>query len=718
MKHLFALIGLIIPICQVSETIAQPKSNYEAKQVSQIDNYFGQPVPDPYRWLEELESDETKDWLKNQSSIRSEYMGKLKKGAKIKNTLFNYAWGDENYTDDGGISRSYNYKYVIHLGYIALFKPAVLYYRNKDSKYDKIMLDPESLKSKKNEVVSINRFYRSPNEKHIAIQVSRSGSDWREIYIYDIQKEIMLPTVIKYVKFSNVAWLDDYHFYYVSSAPFNNNLIDTEKERSLKLHQVNTDYANDRVVYRAVNYKNNFDFVLDKNRKYLFIDDEVFIKEKSYKTIAYKHAHYDSLDNPKPFLTIPNEANLKLDILSVTNDEVFFYTNYKAKNYHILNQQISQTNKTNVLIPEKEDPMIEAYDLGKYILCLHFNSRRQYCMVYNKTGKLRFKLEIPEGMTADGFRSLTENPDIVFYELNSFYHNDITFKLDIGNAFSNPLHSLTVNYQPQELETRIVFYKSKDGTEVPMYLTSKKNLKLDGNNPTIIYAYGGFGISITPFFNPANIVFFENGGILAVPNIRGGGELGSDWHHKGSKLNKQNSFDDFIYAAKFLIDVKYTNPQRIAIRGGSNGGLLVTSVMCQKPELFKVVIAENGVYDMLRYQHFTAGGYWTDEYGVSTNESDFKNLLSYSPVHNLKEDIKYPATLVITGDNDDRVTPLHSYKFLATLQSKAKNKNPYVLYIEKNTGHNAPAIIDKRFETETVILQFIFEQMGIEPKVK
>lgn len=441
------------------------------------------------------------------------------------------------------------------------------------------------------------------------------------------------------------------------------------------------------------------------------------MKGKFYYVLSYKYAHRDSIQAPKPFLTIPNDVQCSIDIVGTVKDEVILHTDYKAKNFCVLKQDINKVNQPSVLIPERDIPLISVEQLENYLVCLYLKKGQQVCYVYDLSGKLKMFLEFPAGCSTSYYWNNPKEPDFIYYELKSFYHKN-TFKMDLKKLTSDPIHKLEVKYNPEGIESKVVFYKSKDGTEIPMYLTYKKDIKQDKNRPALLYAYGGFGIALTPFFHPNNILWIENGGILAVPNIRGGGELGSEWHKQGSGLNKQNSFDDFIYAAKYLIDNNYSQPGKMVIKGGSNGGLLVAAAMCQAPELFKVVIAENGVYDMLRYHNFTVGQKVSNEYGTSRDEENFNNLFSYSPLHNLKKGVTYPATLVVTGDNDDRVSPLHSYKFLATLQEKGDGKNPYFLHILPKTGHGNPELLKEYYSNEAFIFQFIFDQIGQEIKMK
>ena len=716
---IFLLLINGIYTCALAQTLSYPQANKSDHQ----DTYFQKTIQDPYRWLEDYDSDKTKNWLQKQTTLTENYRIALKKAGKIQNALQQYNWSNKynkGVRIEGFFETSKTYtkfKYYIYRLIIDRKKAAPLYFDSDKYGFRKLIFNPNEYKNYQDEIVSVESYLRSPNEKFLAIFVSRSGSDWREIYIYDFEQRKLLPEKIKNIKFSQVEWLNDNSFFYIDHTSIENHLKDRASNRTLKLHKLYNDIAQDKVIYKSIVGNNGFSMDLNAEKTHLFIYDIRKIRQKNYRTISYINTHPDSSKLPKVFLSVPFENKADMHILSLKNNVAYIYTNYKAKNHYILKQNINEVNQAQVLIPQRKDPMIEAYDLGKYFLGLYLSKSYQYCIIYDRTGKIKMKLDFPEGTTAGNFRANHLKKDIIYYEISSFKHDEVIYELNVNKLRSAPMHALGVDYKFGALVTKVVFYKSKDGTEVPMYITHKKNITLDGTNPTILYAYGGFGVPMTPFYNPGNIILFDSGGILAVPTIRGGGELGSDWHKQGSLLQKQNSFDDFIYAAKYLIKEKYTNPSKLAIRGASNGGLLVSAVMCQAPDLFQAVVAENGVYDMLRFQKFTAGVFWVNEYGSVKDEKQFENLFSYSPLHNLKKGTRYPAVLVSTGDNDDRVTPLHSYKFLATLQEKGDKQNPYLLHLEKQTGHNSPEVFKQWLESESFILQFIFDQLGNKLKV-
>jgi prolyl oligopeptidase len=367
-------------------------------------------------------------------------------------------------------------------------------------------------------------------------------------------------------------------------------------------------------------------------------------------------------------------------------------------------------------IPEYDEQLNFAAMMRNKIICTYSNDTSSFLVIFDSTGKNLHQSKLPRGHTFGEF-SGNSNDSVLVFSFHSFFTPDVMYTINILNYKSSVLSTTYIHYKYEDIKTKIVYYASKDGTKIPMYLTYKNGLKLKGQSPVILYGYGGFGVKMEPFFDVANVIFIRNGGILAVPCIRGGGDY-PGWHEQGARLKKQNTFDDFIAAAEYLIKNNYTNPEKMAAMGGSNGGLLVGAVMLQRPDLFKVIVARAGILDMMRYQLYNIGYHYKEEYGDISDSMDFKNLIHYSPVQNVKKDINYPATLVVTSDNDDRVDPFHSFKFLATLQADAPGKNPYILFYEKKAGHMESNDFDRRENTDAFIYGFIYKYLGIENKIE
>ncbi len=545
--------------------------------------------------------------------------------------------------------------------------------------------------------------------------MSKNGSDWEFVRFLTMKRGKLLEDTLNYVKYGDLTWYKVGVFYYRYDVKNTDvSFKGTLENHSIYYHKMGTSQSSDKLVY-----ENKF---LDDVHFQFFPDNNFVVK------------HYSITHGAKKYYIVSmselNDNALHLffkDILTSTQDSVHFNVIGKLNNKLIIESNLGAPNgglyKLNPLTPNRLEGFIAQYDeqlnystiMRDRIVCAYTNDSTPYIVVFDSTGKELNLKRLPRNHALGEF-SANATDSILIFSFHSFITPSIMYTLNINSYKTDFISTTEIHFKFEDLITRKVYYKSKDGTTIPMYLSYKKGLKLNGQNPVILYGYGGFGVKMEPFFSAANIIFLRNGGIFAAPCLRGGGDY-PGWHEQGERLKKQNTFDDFIAAAEYLISSNYTCKDKIAAMGGSNGGLLVGAVMLQRPDLFKVVVSSAGVFDMMRYHYFNTAYHWRQEYGDVFDSSDFKNLLSYSPVHNVKKGIVYPATLLVTGDNDDRVNPFHTYKFLATLQASAPCINPYVLFVEKKAGHLQSGNFEKRENTDAVIYSFIFKYLGMEKKM-
>ena len=443
--------------------------------------------------------------------------------------------------------------------------------------------------------------------------------------------------------------------------------------------------------------------IINKNKK---------IRGTWYNEVSYKDLAKGLDEDWQPVLQLPAKEKAFYDVVDYVDSGLIIYTNYKTAHGRVLKAKMDEVNHVVELIPGCDKVLKKVTYVHHQLVAIYFTKGQYQVCMFNDNGEAIHRIEFEPGIEVEGFDGKPGDSETIFYE-RMFYLPTMVERYDFKTQQHESVSKTRITYFGSNYTTQVVNYKSKDGTEISMYLTYKKGLKLKGNNPVILYGYGGFGVPITPFYSYANIIFFENNGILAVPMIRGGGELGQEWHEGGRRLNKQNSFDDFTAAAEFLIAKGYTSKARLAIEGASNGGLLVGAVMTQHPDLCQVVVAQMGAYDMLRFNRYTGGKYWLSEYGNPADVTDFNNLLSYSPYHNVKPGVNYPAALFITGKNDDRVVPFHTYKFLANIQEHSSGNNPHILYFEEQAGHNGATNRADMDDEESFILAFIFTEMHL-----
>ncbi|SDK81016.1 prolyl oligopeptidase [Salinimicrobium catena] len=673
----------------------------ETKKVDTVDTYFGTEVKDPYRWLEDDRSAETETWVKAQNEVTFDYLQKIPFREELENRL-SALW---NYEKIGAPFKEGDYIYFAKND--GLQNQYVIYRKKSEDAPAEVFLDPN--KFSEDGTTSLGGMNFSEDGKTLAYAISEGGSDWRKIIVMDAETKEIKEDTLQNVKFSGISWKGNEGFYYSSyDKPEGSELSAKTDQHKLYYHELGTSQDDDKLIFGGTeDQKHRYvgGSVSDDNR-YLFISAR-------NSTSGGKLFMMDlSEENPK-LKTILGHEETDSYVIDNVDSKLYIVTNLDAPNRRIVTVDASNPAPENWVdfIPETENVLTPS-TAGGYFFTEYMVDAVSNVKQYDYEGKLIREVELPGVGSAGGF-SAKEEEDVLYYSFTNYVTPGSIYKYQIEEGTSELYNKPAIDFNPEDYTSEQVFYTSKDGTKVPMIITYKKGTEMNGKNPTILYGYGGFNISLTPSFSIANAVWMEQGGIYAVPNLRGGGEYGKDWHDAGTKLQKQNVFDDFIAAAEYLIENNYTSSDYLAIRGGSNGGLLVGATMTQRPELMKVALPAVGVLDMLRYHTFTAGAGWAYDYGTAQdNEEMFNYLKGYSPVHNVKEGVEYPATLVTTGDHDDRVVPAHSFKFAAELQDKQSGDNPVLIRIETNAGHGAGTPVSKTIEQYADIFGFTLYNMG------
>ncbi len=677
----------------------------DTKKVDQQDDYFGTIVKDPYRWLEDDNSAETKEWVEEENKITQDYLSKIPFREKVKSRL-EEMW---NYTKYGSPFKKGEYYYFYKND--GLQNQAVLYRQKGLDAKPEVFIDPNIMSKDGTAAISTPSF--SKNKKYAVYLEAQAGSDWQEAHVMNVNNKSSLKDEINFIKFSGTSWKGDDGFYYSRyPVPDEKNKLTTQNQfHKVYYHQLGTPQSEDALIYE------DKDHPLRTIGAGLTEDEHFLMLSKSEGTSGSELWVKDmkNTSHENDFILLVKGFDTEANFIDNDGDKLLVRTNADAPNYKVVLIDPKNPAKENwkIIIPERKE-LLEGVGTagGKLFLTyLQDASSRVYQTDYK--GHLERGIKLPGIGSAAGFGGNKDDKEI-FYSYSSFNYPPAIFRYNIATGKTDLFRKSEVKINTGNYETVQSFFISKDGTKVPMFITFKKGLKLGGNNPVLLYGYGGFNIPMTPAFSISNAFFIEQGGIFVVVNLRGGNEYGEAWHKAGMLQNKQNVFDDFIGAAQFLIDKKYTNPSKLAIRGGSNGGLLVGAAMTQRPELFKVAIPQVGVMDMLRYHKFTIGWAWATEYGRSDKKEDFENLYKYSPLHNLKPGVKYPATLVTTADHDDRVVPAHSFKFAATLQSDNDGTNPTLIRIETKAGHGAGKPTSKQIEEAADIWSFVMYNLGME----
>jgi prolyl oligopeptidase len=705
MKKKQAGLVVLVALFLIGATVnAQNLSYPKTTKVEQTDTYFGVAVADPYRWLEDDNSPETAKWVEEQNKVTFGYLEKIPYRQQVKGRLekiYNYP----KYTQP--FRKGENFFFSKNDG---LQNQSVLYVQKGLNGVPEVLLDPNKFSA--DGTARLTVFSLSKDGRYAGYGISRSGSDWQEFCVMEIAAKKTLPDTLKWVKFSGIAWQGNGFYYNRYDAPEKGKELTASNEyQKVFYHKVGAPQSQDELIYEDQTNPTRFHSVSTT-------EDERFAILSIGEQGKRGNALYFRDESQKQKAFTPIVATIGDDdfgVIDNAGDKFLIQTNKNAPNSKVVLYDPKNPDEKNwkEVLPEKPEPLQYATTAGGKLFALYLKDVTTRVNVHSRDGKLENAVTLPGLGSAGGFGG-EKDDKFVFYTFTSFTFPPTIYRYDLAAKKSSLFRAPEIDFKPADYETKQVFYPSKDGAKVPMFITYKKGLQRDGNNPALLYAYGGFNISLTPSFNSLLIAILEQGGVYAMANLRGGNEYGEKWHEAGMKLNKQNVFDDFIAAAEYLIAEKYTSPEKLAIQGGSNGGLLIGAVINQRPELFKVAIPQVGVMDMLRFHKFTIGWAWVAEYGSSENEADFKNLYRYSPLHNLKE-AKYPATLITTADHDDRVVPAHSFKYAATIQEKHTGDNPVLIRIQTKSGHGASSTA-KRIEETADIFTFIFYNLGVTPK--
>ncbi|MFN6062729.1 MAG: prolyl oligopeptidase family serine peptidase [Bacteroidota bacterium] len=709
MKHLlfFVTLGLVALSCNKTDKMPLPlmKVNYpETKTIDHTDNYFDSIVPDPYRWLEDDRSTETGEWVKSQNDVSFDYLNKIPFRGAIRERLAKL-WDYEKYSapfKEG----DYTYFYKND----GLQNQYVLY-RQKGENTPEVFLNPNDFST--DGTTSLAGIDFSLDGTRAAYQISEGGSDWRKVIVLDAMSKNMMEDTLLDVKFSGLAWKGSEGFYYSSyDKPKEGSALSGKTQyHKLFYHKLGTAQSADQLVFGGEKTPRRYiGAFVTEDQQYLIITAAVSTSGNELYIISLK-------DSNAPIVNVIDNFEKEHQVVHSDGDWIFIYTTLNAPNGRLVKVKASNPapeNWTDVIAERKEPLSISTG--GGYFFASYLKDAISLIEQVDLNGKVVRTISLPGKGTASGFSGKWKDP-VLYFTFTSYTQPATIYSLDVKTGKSSIYKESKVDFNPADFESKQVFYQSKDGTKVPLIITYKKGLVLNGKNPTLLYGYGGFNISLTPGFSTSNIVWMENGGVYAVANLRGGGEYGEDWHVQGTKLKKQNVFDDFIAAAEYLIKEKYTAKEYLAISGGSNGGLLVGAAMTQRPELFKVALPAVGVLDMLRYHQFTAGAGWAFDYGTAQDSPEMFNYLKgYSPYHNLREGVTYPATLVTTADHDDRVVPAHSFKFAARLQKAHKGDSPVLIRIETNAGHGAGKPTAKIIDEQADKWAFTFYNMNVPVK--
>ncbi|EPQ9991816.1 prolyl oligopeptidase family serine peptidase [Vibrio parahaemolyticus] len=666
---------------------------------SVVDTYFGHDIADPYRWLEDDRSEETAQWVSGQNSVTFDFLGQIPYRQQIRDLVAN-SQNYEKYSQPF-VRGDYTYFYKND----GLQNQSVLYRRKGEGEAE-VFLDPNTFSEEG--TTSLGEVSFSKDYRLVAYSISEGGSDWRKIFVIDTETKEQLEPEIVDAKFTSISWLGSKGFYYSSyDKPQGSELSARTEHHKLYYHELGTPQSEDKVIFGEQGAQIHR-YVSGTTTT----DDRFLIISGAESTSGNRLFYIDLQSDSQAIVTLRDTTQGDTYLIDSQDETLLLYTNLDAPNGKVVSYN-TQTEQWADVIAEQEQPL-EISKGGGYLFATYMVDVLSKVKQFTYQGEWIRDVELPGEGTAYGLAGKKEETTL-YYTFTNYVTPPTIFSFDVESGASTLYQESKAPFDRNEYESKQVFYTSKDGTQVPMIISYKKGISLDGSAPTMLYGYGGFNISLTPMFSGNVANWLELGGIYAVANMRGGGEYGKAWHNAGTQQQKQNVFDDFIAAAEYLIENDYTSSERLAIRGGSNGGLLVGACMTQRPELFKVALPAVGVLDMLRYHTFTSGEGWKYDYGTSEqSEAMFRYLLGYSPVHNVKESVQYPATLVTTADHDDRVVPAHSYKFIAELQDKQQGKNPVLIRIDVNAGHGAGMPLSKQIDLTTDVYAFTLYNMGIE----
>lgn len=671
----------------------------KTRKDSVVDTYFGHDIADPYRWLEDDRSEETAQWVSGQNSVTFDFLGQIPYRQQIRDLVAN-SQNYEKYSQPF-VRGDYTYFYKND----GLQNQSVLYRRKGEGEAE-VFLDPNTFSEEG--TTSLGEVSFSKDYRLVAYSISEGGSDWRKIFVIDTETKEQLEPEIVDAKFTSISWLGSKGFYYSSyDKPQGSELSARTEHHKLYYHELGTPQSEDKVIFGEQEAQIHR-YVSGTTTT----DDRFLIISGAESTSGNRLLYIDLQSDSQAIVTLRDTTQGDTYLIDSQDETLLLYTNLDAPNGKVVSYN-TQTEQWADVIAEQEQPL-EISKGGGYLFATYMVDVLSKVKQFTYQGEWIRDVELPGEGTAYGLAGKKEETTL-YYTFTNYVTPPTIFSFDVESGASTLYQESKAPFDRNEYESKQVFYTSKDGTQVPMIISYKKGISLDGSAPTMLYGYGGFNISLTPMFSGNVANWLELGGIYAVANMRGGGEYGKAWHNAGTQQQKQNVFDDFISAAEYLIENDYTSSERLAIRGGSNGGLLVGACMTQRPELFKVALPAVGVLDMLRYHTFTSGEGWKYDYGTSEqSEAMFRYLLGYSPVHNVKEGVQYPATLVTTADHDDRVVPAHSYKFIAELQDKQQGENPVLIRIDVNAGHGAGMPLSKQIDLTTDVYAFTLHNMGIE----
>jgi prolyl oligopeptidase len=674
------------------------------QKVDTVDNYFGTKIADPYRWLEDDTSAATAEWVKLENEVTNGYLAQIPFRDKVREKLTKI-W---DYPKIGVPFKEGPYYFFFKND--GLQNQSVFYVRKGLAGEPRVLIDPNKLSP--DGAVALAGMGVSHNGKYLAYSLSRSGSDWNDVFVMEIASGKKLEDSLKWVKFSGMSWQGDGFYYSRFDEPVKGmELSNQNQNHKVYFHKVGTQQKDDQLVYANPKFPlRNYGAGTTEDERFLLLYES---ESTSGNALFYK----DLTKKNMPFKQLAEGFEYDYGVVDNAGDKLIILTNYKApkKQLVLMDPANPAPDKWKVLIPEAENVLDNVTLAGDKLIAEYMQSAHSRALVYDLEGKFLYEISLPGIGTLAGF-SGKKGDSIAFYGYTSFTFPTTVYKYNVMKNQSSLYTKPDIAFNPDDFEVKQVQYQSKDKTTVTMFIVHKKGLKMDGCNPTLLYGYGGFNISMTPSFSISRLLFLENGGVYAMPNLRGGGEYGEDWHKAGTKERKQNVFDDFIAAAEYLISEKYTSSDKLAIVGGSNGGLLIGACMTQRPELFKVAIPQVGVLDMLRYHKFTIGHAWASDFGTSDTKEGFDYLIKYSPLHNIKAGTSYPATLAFTADHDDRVVPAHTFKFMATLQAAQAGKNPVIVRIDTKAGHGGGKPTAKQIDEVTDLYSFIFWNLGMNPK--
>ena len=696
---------LLISMFFAVNSFAQTKVEYpKTKKIDQVDDYHGTKVADPYRWLEDDNSAETKAWVQAENKVTFDYLNQIPEREQLKKRLTEL-WNYEKYS-----APRREGKYYFYSKNDGLQNQSVFYVSDSVKGEGRVLLDPNKLS--KDGTVALSGMAISDDGKMMAYGLSGAGSDWQTWHFRDVETGKDLPDVLENIKFSGASWTKDEKGVFYSRFPEadeKSKLTRINYFQKLYYHKLGTPQSEDVLIYERPDDKEmGVGGGVSEDGKWLIIS-------VTKGTAPMNMVFYKDLSKPDSKV-MPLVDKLEADYSFIGNDgsKFYFRTDKDAPLGRVVMADVNDKKLAwKEIIPQAKETLGSVDFVNNQLVGNYLKDAYTQIRIYDLSGKFVRNVDLPGIGTANGFGGKRYDTE-TFYTYSSFNSPPTIYRYDLKTGKSEIFRQSDVKFNPNDYEVKQVKYASKDGTMIPMFIVHKKGIKLDGSNPTLLYAYGGFNISLTPGFSVSRIVWMENGGVYAVPNLRGGGEYGEEWHKAGTKLQKQNVFDDFIGAAEYLIKNKYTRPEKLAISGGSNGGLLIGATLNQRPDLFGAALPAVGVMDMLRFQKFTIGRAWTSDYGSSDDPKEFAAIYKYSPLHNIKEGAKYPAVLVTTSDHDDRVVPAHSFKYAATLQSAQGGDAPVLIRIETNAGHGAGKPTAKVIEEQADIYGFLMKNLGMD----